>query len=115
MHLLVPKVPTVLTGRDPQGTLKNVAHRVDVGEAALGRDRFHAVAAFFQPAPHRFHSKALDKFCRRDFHFPTKDAREIAWTHRYPPRQKRDGEWLIEVIEHPGFQFEQWFAIGQLE
>ena len=79
----VAKVATVLAGCDFQGALKNIAHRVDVPEAAFVCDRFHAVLTFFQAPSSCFDAQALDKFCRRSLHLFGEDAREIARTHRY--------------------------------
>ena len=74
----VTEMATVLAGCDFQGALKNIAHQIDVPEAAFVRDYFHAVVTFFQPTASCFDTEALDKFCRGDLHFFTKDAREIA-------------------------------------
>ena len=111
----VTKVATILAGCDFYGALKNVAHRVDVPEAAFVCDHFHAVVTFFQPAASCFDAQALNKFCRRSLHLFGEDAREIARTHRDALCQQRHGERLLQIIEHPRFQFEQWFSIGQLQ
>ena len=110
----VAKVATVLARCDFQGALKNIAHRVDVSEAALARDRFHAVRTFFKPAPRSFYSQPFDKFCGRRLHFFRKDAREIARTHGHALRQRRDRERLVQIIEHPRFELAQRLAIRRL-
>ena len=94
----VPKVATVLARRDFQGSLKNVAHRVDVPEAAFACDHFHAVVTFFQPPASCFDAQALDKFCGRGLHLFGEDAREIAGAHRDALRQQRDGDRFVQVI-----------------
>ena len=100
----VAKVAAVLARCDFQGPLKDVAHRVDVPEAAFACDHFHAVVTFFQPPASCFDAQALDKFCGRGLHFFGEDAREIARTHRYAFCQQRHGERFLQVIEHPCLQ-----------
>jgi len=58
----VAEVATILSRRNFQRALKDIAHRIDVSEAALARDRFHAVLTFFQSPARRFHAQAFDKF-----------------------------------------------------
>src|SRR5437773_11398765 len=110
----VTEMATVLAGRELQRSLKDVAHGIDVSEAALVCDGLHAVLTFLEAAPSCFNPQTFDKLCRCRFHFLRKDTGEISWTHRYAPREQRNSEWFVQVIEHPGFQFEQRFAIGQL-
>jgi len=111
----VTKMATVLARCDFQGPLKDVAHRVDVPEAAFACDHFHAVVTFFQPPASCFDAQALDKFCGRGLHLFGENAGEIARTHRDALRQQRDGDRFVKVIEHPCFQFAQRFSIGQLQ
>src|SRR5437588_5630054 len=111
----VSKVTAIMSGRNFQSALKDIAHRVHISEAALARDRFHAVLTFFQSPPRGFDTQTLDKFRRRAFHFLSKNAREIAWTHRHALRQHWNGERFVQIVEDPGLELAQWFSIGRLQ
>jgi hypothetical protein len=113
--LHVAEVTAVLAGGNLQGSLKDVAHRIDIPKATFGGDRFHAICAFLQATPSGFDPQALDQFRRGGFHFPAEDSSEIPRAHPDPLRQDRDGERLVQVIKDPRFQFPQWFSIAQLQ
>lgn len=111
----VAEVAAVLTGWNFQRALKDGAHRVDVSEAALARDRFHTVLTFFETAPRCFDSQALNEFRRRRFHFGGEDAGKIPRTHRDALCEHRHRQRFVQIIEHPRFQFAQRFPIGGLK
>jgi hypothetical protein len=58
----VTKVATVLARCDFRRSLKDIAHRVDVPEAAFVCDHFHAVMTFFQPTASCFDAKRSTNF-----------------------------------------------------
>src|SRR5438270_6533618 len=80
----VSEVAAILSRRNFKGPLKNVAHRIDVPEAALAGDCFHAVLTFFQSTASGFNAQPFHKFRGRGLHFFGEDPGEIARTHRDP-------------------------------
>src|SRR5439155_23520598 len=90
------EMATIMSWRNFQCPLKNIAHRIDVPKAALASNRLHAVLTFFQSPASCFDAQALDKFCGRGLHFFGEDAEEIARTHRDALRQQRHGERFVQ-------------------
>src|SRR5439155_9770165 len=81
--------------------MDNVAARIDVSNAALAGNRFHAVVTFFQSPASCFDAQAFHKLRRRGLHLLGEDPREITRAHRYSLRQHRHRERFVQVIEHP--------------
>ena len=97
----VSEMPPILSRRDFERALKDIAHRIHVSEAAFVSDCLHAVVAFLQPTARRFDAEALNKFCRRSLDFFDKDTRKIARAHGDVSRQHRNRERFVQIIEHP--------------
>src|SRR6266513_842185 len=81
------EMATIMSGRNFQCPLKNIAHRIDVSKAALASNRFHAVVTFFQSPASCFDAEALHKLRGRGLHLLGKDTGEIARTHPDSLRQ----------------------------
>src|SRR5436190_7732696 len=81
------KVATIMSWRNFQCPLKNIAHRIDVSKAALASNSFHAVVTFFQSPASCFDAEALHKLRGRGLHLLGKDPGEIARTHPDSLRQ----------------------------
>src|SRR5437016_6304313 len=111
----VSKVTAIMSGRNFQSALKDIAHRVHIPKAALARDRFHAVLTFFQSATRGFNTQTLDKLRGRGLHFLSKHPRKVTRTHRHASREYRDGERFVQIVEDPGLKLTQWFSIGRLQ
>src|SRR5439155_20873644 len=83
------EMATIMSWRNFQCPLKNVAHRIDVSKAALASNGFHAVVTFFQSPASCFDAQAFHKLRGRGFHLLGEDSSGITRAHRYSLRQHR--------------------------
>src|SRR4029453_16677242 len=78
------EVATIMSWRDFQCPLKNIAHRIDVSKTALAGNRLHTVVTFFQSPASCFDAQAFDKLRGRGLHLPGEDPGEIKRATLYP-------------------------------
>src|SRR5947208_16227707 len=95
------EMATIMSWRNFQCPLKNIAHRIDVPKAALASNRLHAVLTFFQSPASCFDAQAFYELRRGGLHFFGEDPGKITRAHRYSLRQHRHRERFVQVVEHP--------------
>src|SRR6266566_1676452 len=89
------EMATIMSRRNFQCPLKNIAHRIDAPKAALAGNRLHAVVTFFESPASGFDAQAFHKLRGRGLHLVGKDSGEITRAHRYPLRQHRHIERFV--------------------
>src|SRR6266576_728081 len=93
------EMATIMSRRNFQCPLKNIAHRIDAPKAALAGNRLHAVVTFFESPASGFDAQAFHKLRGRGLHFFSEHSGEIARTHRDSLRQHSYVERFVQVVE----------------